>query len=99
MARLVAVRGALQDHLEENPVIHKGLPALLNFAAQICKGLKQRVEGSGSGPLQDLLVKARCYDTRGIANTALPSQSLHLTLSENTCPAGHAPAHLLWSEV
>ena len=57
MARLTAVRGALQDHLEDNAIVYEGLPALLNFIAQICNGLKERILGSGSGPLQDLLVK------------------------------------------
>jgi hypothetical protein len=57
VARLTAVRGSLQDHLEDNPVIYQGVPALLNFLGEICKGLKGRVLGAGSGPLQDLLVR------------------------------------------
>jgi hypothetical protein len=59
VARLGAVRGALQDHLEDNSIVYHGVPALLNFIAEICHGLKSRILGAGSGPLQELLVKAR----------------------------------------
>jgi hypothetical protein len=57
VARLTAVRGALQDHLEDNPIIFSGVAALLDFVDRICLGLKNTVLGAGSGPLQDLLIK------------------------------------------
>ena len=59
VARLTAVRGALQDHLEDNPVIYTGVAALLDFTAQICRKLKDTVLGAGSGALQALLVQVR----------------------------------------
>lgn len=59
VARLTAVRGALQDHLEDNPVIYSGVAALLDFTAQICRRLKETVLGAGSGALQSLLVQVR----------------------------------------
>lgn len=57
VARMTAVRGALQDHLEDNPVIYSGVAALLDFTAQICRKLKSTVLGAGSGDLQMLLVQ------------------------------------------
>lgn len=61
VARLTAVRGALQDHLEDNPVIYSGVAALLDFTAQICRKLKSTVLGAGSGALQVLLVQVRIF--------------------------------------
>lgn len=57
VARLTAVRGALQDHLEDNPIVFSGVAALLDFVDQICRKLKATVLGAGSGPLQELLVQ------------------------------------------
>jgi hypothetical protein len=66
VARLTAVRGALQDHLEDNPVIFSGIAALLDFVDQICRKLKATVLGAGSGPLQELLVQVRACITMAV---------------------------------
>eukprot|EP00892_Ulva_mutabilis_P006763 jgi/Ulvmu1/4459/UM002_0184.1 len=57
VTRLTAVRGALQDHLEDNPLVFEGVAAVLHFVSQICKKLKETILGEGSGPLQELLVQ------------------------------------------
>lgn len=60
VTRLTAVRGALQDHLEDHPLVFEGVAAVLHFVSQICKKLKATILGEGSGPLQELLVQV-CY--------------------------------------
>ena len=60
VTRLTAVRGALQDHLQDHPLVFEGVAAVLHFVSQICKKLKTTILGEGSGPLQVLLVQVCC---------------------------------------